>query len=65
MSKFQLATKSEPEKSFIKAGILSMDGSFTPDGRAIFLQYLLGKNGDAFKTDVVDGIRADDEKEAS
>lgn len=66
VKKFQLATKSEPEKSFIKAGIAEMNGQLTSDGQEVFLQWLLKENGDAFKTAVVDPILADEEaKDAS
>lgn len=50
----------EPEKSFRKAGITNGDGLITSEGQTLFLTYLLGKNGDAFKTDVVDGLLAEE-----
>lgn len=59
--KIALARKGEPEKTFIKAGITKMDGTFTTEGQSAFLNYLLEKNGAAFKTDVVDAILAEDE----
>lgn len=46
----------EPEKSFRKAGITNGDGLITEEGQTIFLSWLLGKNGEAFKTEVVDGL---------
>lgn len=60
--KFALITKGEPEKSFIKACITGMDGLLTSEGEAVFLAWLLKKNGEAFKTEVVDPILADVEK---
>lgn len=58
--KFALAFKGEPEKSFIKAGVMNTDESLTTDGKEIFLAYLLKKNGDDFKTTVIDPILAAD-----
>ena len=56
--KFALAFKGEPEKSFIKAGVMNSDESLTTDGKEVFLAYLLKKNGDDFKTTVIDPILA-------
>lgn len=50
----------EPEKSFRKAGITNGDGFITEEGQTILLTWLLNKNGDAFKTEVVDGLLAED-----
>ena len=61
-NKFLSLFLKEPEKSFRQAKITGDDGFLTADGQAIFLQYLLSKNGDAFKTDVVDGLIAEDAK---
>jgi hypothetical protein len=58
--KFAMMMKGEPDKSFFKAGITNSDFSLTSEGTQIFLQYLLKKNGDAFKTEVVDGLLAED-----
>jgi hypothetical protein len=59
--KLALAFKSEPEKSFIKAGITNMDGTFTTEGQTVFLAWLLKKNGEAFKTEVVDVLIKEEE----
>ena len=61
--KFKIAFKGEPEKSFIKAGVMNTDESLTSDGQALFLAWLLKTNGDAFKKDVIDPILAEDEKQ--
>jgi hypothetical protein len=53
---FALALTPEPQKSFRKAGITNGDNILTDDGVKVFLTYLLGKNQDAFKTDVVDAL---------
>ena len=53
---FSLAFKSEPEKSFRKAGITNGDDLLTDDGTKVFLGWLLNQNKAQFKTDVVDGI---------
>ncbi len=58
--KFITAFLKEPEKSFRKAGITNGDGFLTEDGQNVFLSYLLQKNGDAFKTEVVDGLLAEE-----
>lgn len=60
---FKLAFKGEPEKSFIKAGITGNDDFLTDDGLKIFLSWLLKQNGTQFKTEVVDGILAEMDKE--
>lgn len=52
----------EPEKSFRKAEITDESGNLTPDGQTVFLTWLLKKNGDAFKTEVVDPILAEEKK---
>lgn len=62
VEKFKLALKSEPEKTFIKAGVTTADGALTPDGKSLFEAYLLNKHGADFKKDVVDPIVAAEEK---
>ncbi len=62
--KFAIAFKGEPQKSFIKAGVMNPDESLTSDGKELFMAYLLQKNGDDFKTTVVDPILAEDAKKA-
>ncbi len=52
----------EPEKSFRKAGVTNGDGFLTEDGQKIFVAWLLQKNGSSFKTEVVDGIIAEQDK---
>lgn len=59
--KFALAFKGEPQKSFIKAGIMNTDESLTADGKELLLAYLIKKEGDNFKTEVVDPILAVEE----
>jgi hypothetical protein len=54
--KFILAIASEPQKSFRKAGITNGDDLLTDEGEKIFLSWLLSKNADAFKTEVVDEL---------
>ena len=61
--KFLLAITSEPMKSFRKAGVTNGDDLLTEDGQKIFLSWLLKKNSDEFKKDVVDGILEDEKKE--
>lgn len=61
-TKFSLLLKSEPEKSFIQAGIIDSNEVLTPDGQTVFLSWLLSKNGDLFKTEVVDKLLASDKE---
>lgn len=60
--KFALSFKKEPEKSFQKAGITDGNDVLTNDGQIIFLSWLLKKNGEAFKTEVVDDLLKKDEE---
>lgn len=54
--RFALLLKSEPEKTFRKAGITNGDDILTEEGRDIFLSWLLQKHGEEFKKEVVDKI---------
>lgn len=60
--KFALAFKGEPEKSFIKAGVMNADESLTEDGQELVLRYVLTKFKDDFKKDVIDPILAEQDK---
>lgn len=62
LEKFALVFKSEPEKSFRKAGITNGDDLFTDEGQKIFLSWLLKKYGGDFKTEVVDPILAEEKE---
>lgn len=62
--KMALVFKKEPEKSFIKAGVMNMDETLTTEGRQVFEAFLLRKHSDDFKKEVVDVILAEDEKES-
>lgn len=64
IEKIRLASKSEPEKSFIKAGVTNMDGTFTDQGKVAFFEYLLQANKDDFNTKVVQPILVTDAAEA-
>ena len=54
--KFVQVFLKEPEKSFRKAEVTNGDGVLTSDGQAVFLTWLLQKNGNEFKAEVVDAI---------
>lgn len=58
--KFNNLFTKEPQKSFRKAGITDGSDILTDDGKAVFLAWLLGKNADAFKAEVVDPILAEE-----
>lgn len=62
LDKFKIMMKGEPQKSFCKSGITDVNYNLTEDGTQIFLQWLLKTNGEAFKTEVVDGLLAEDKK---
>jgi hypothetical protein len=61
--KFITAFLGEPEKSFRKTGITNGDGFLTEDGQEVFLGWLLKQNGPQFKTDVVDDLLKEQEKD--
>lgn len=62
ISSFKLMTKSEPEKTFIQAGVTDSNGNLSEEGKELFLAYLLAQNGMQFKTDVVDAILEEQQK---
>lgn len=64
ISKARMLFKLEPEKTFIKAGIMDQNGNLTDDGKTLFIEFLLNKYGPEFKTEVADKIVAEDENRA-
>jgi hypothetical protein len=60
--KFLLALKSEPEKSFRKAGIIDNNDMLTSEGIELFLNFLFGNYKNEFKKEVVDVILKEEEK---
>jgi len=54
--------QSEPEKTFIKAGIMDESEELTTDGKDLFIKFLFDKNVADFKKEVVDPIVAEQEK---
>ncbi len=64
LEKFALTFKTEPEKSFRKAGIIDSNDTLTADGQKIFLSWLLKDSviGPKFKTEVVDELLKKDEE---
>ena len=50
---FAQLVKSEPQKSFRKAGITNGDDLLTDEGVKVFLTWLLNKNANEFKEEVV------------
>ena len=61
MQKFILAMKDEPEKTFIKQGIMTEDGVLTDDGKDLYLNWLFQQDAEDFNTQVVDLILDDEE----
>lgn len=56
LEKLQLALKSEPEKSFIKLGILNAKEQLTEEGEKLLLNWLLKENMKKFNDEVVSVI---------
>lgn len=56
VKKFSDLFVQEPKKSFRNAGVTDSSDMLTEDGQKVFLSWLLSKNQDAFKTEVVDKI---------
>lgn len=54
--KFRQALKSEPFRSFQKTGVVDSDDNLTSEGKDLFLNFLLEKHKDDFKTSVVDAL---------
>lgn len=63
VEKFQIALKSEPEKSFLKADIIDSSGVLTSDGQKVFFSWLLKKYGEDFKKEIVDDLLKEDKKD--
>lgn len=59
---FKNMTRSEPNKTFVKAGVMNEDLTLTNEGNELFIQFMFDKHADEFKTDVVDKILAEQEK---
>lgn len=64
LQQFRLSIKGEPEKTFIKAGIIDNEEKFTPEGKELFNAFLLKKFGNDFKTEIVDPLVAAQETES-
>ncbi len=56
-------TRKEPEKSFVKAGIMDQNDELTPEGHDLFIGFLLEQNKEAFNTTVVQPILKEQEEE--
>ena len=56
VKKFSDLFVQEPKKSFRNAGVTDSSDMLTEDGQKVFLSWLLSKNQDAFKAEVVDKI---------
>lgn len=63
IQKAKLALKGEPEKTFIKAGVMDSDENLTAEGQTLFLTYLLKEKAADFKAAVIDPILADKDAE--
>lgn len=58
------ARRNEPEKSFIKAGVLDETEEFTEDGREMFLEFLFQENKKKFNETIVQPYLAEQEKKS-
>lgn len=56
LSQIKALTRSEPEKTFVKAGVMNEDLTLTTEGKDLFLDFMLEANKDAFKAQIVDKI---------
>lgn len=61
--KFKQMFTTEPTKSLKKAGFIDDNGYLTQEGGMVFLKWLLDKNIDAFKAEVVDPLIKEMDKE--
>jgi hypothetical protein len=52
----------EPERSFIKAGIMNENKELTQDGKDIFIDFMFEKHKAEFKTEVVDKLLEEEDK---
>jgi hypothetical protein len=52
-------TRTEPEKTFVKAGIMDEELNLTEDGEEMFIAYMFEQNKEAFKKDVADKVLAE------
>ncbi len=58
ISKLMLQLKSEPEKSFIKAGVTNADGTLTCEGKELYENWRFQQDAAQFNTDVVQPLLA-------
>ncbi len=65
IAKLMLSLKSEPEKSSIKTGVKNADGTFTCEGKELFINWLSQDTAtyQKFFTEVVQPLAAEMEKE--
>lgn len=61
-SMFKNLVRSEPEKTFVKCGIMNESLDLTAEGKELFTNFLFEKNKSEFKTEVADKIVAEQEK---
>jgi hypothetical protein len=62
IQKFKVMTAKEPEKTFIKAGVMNEQFQMTQSGVELFNEFLVQKFKEEFKTEVVDKIVEEDAK---
>lgn len=64
VQKFKAAIKSEPAKTFAKAGVIDECDNLTSQGKELFIHWLLEQHGDEFKKQVVDEIVKEQDKKS-
>jgi len=64
IEKFKSAMMKEPLKSFVKFGITDEKGTLTTDGQALFIQHMFEQNQASFVKEVVDVLKAEEEKDS-
>jgi len=62
-SKIKNLFRSEPEKSFIKTGIMNESEELTQDGKDIFLSWLFEQNKEEFNEEIVKKLLESEKKD--
>lgn len=62
IEKFRLLSKGEPEASFIKAGVQTIDGAITTEGKDLYATWRFEQDKAQFNTDVVQKLLAEESK---
>lgn len=61
--KFKISLMGEPKKTFVKTGIMDVEGNLTSDGRKIYEAWKFKKDEEAFNSEVATPLLAEQEKD--